>query len=84
MPFSMPSTATVPKWAIEYSMISSAPDRMLGNTSGMVILRVMVNRPAPEIRADSSRVGSMRSSAPQTWMKTNGNRYMTSTSTMPR
>ena len=64
-------------------MISSAPERMLGSTSGMVILRVMVKSPAPEMRADSSSVGSMRSSAPQTWMKTNGKRYMVSTAMMP-
>ena len=64
-------------------MMSRAPERMLGRTSGMVILRVMVKRLAPEMRADSSRVGSMRSSAPQTWMKTNGKRYMVSTAMMP-
>ena len=66
MPVSTPSTATVPKCAIEYSMISSEPERMEGSTSGMVILRVIVNRSAPEMRADSSSVGSMRSSAPLT------------------
>ena len=84
MPCSMPSTATVPKCAMEYSIISSAPDIMEGSTSGMVILRVMVNRPAPEIRADSSKVGSIRSSAPQTCINTNGNKYITSTRLMPK
>ena len=83
MPVSMPSTATVPKCAIEYSMISSAPDRIDGSTSGIVILRVMVNRSAPEMRADSSSVGSIRSSAPATWMNTNGNRYIVSTAMIP-
>ena len=53
-------------------MMSSAPERIDGITSGMVILRVMVNRSAPEMRADSSSVGSIRSSAPLTWMKTKG------------
>ena len=38
---------------------------------------------APEIRADSSSVGSIRSSAPETWMKTNGKRYMLSTAMIP-
>ena len=37
---------------------------MLGSISGSVIRRVMVSSPAPEIRADSSSVGSIRSSAP--------------------
>ena len=83
MPDSMPSTATVPKCAMEYNMMSSAPERMLGSTSGMVILRVMVKRSAPEMRAASSRVGSMRSRAPHTWMNTKGNRYMVSTAMMP-
>ena len=83
MPVSMPSTATVPKCAIEYSMIKSEPDRMDGSTSGIVMRRVIVIRSAPEMRADSSSVGSMRSSAPLTWMKTNGNRYMVSTRMMP-
>ena len=64
-------------------MIRSAPDRIEGSTSGIVIFRVMVKSPAPEMRADSSSVGSMRSKAPQTWMKTKGNRYMTSTAEMP-
>ena len=64
-------------------MISNAPERMLGKARGMVIFLVMVKSPAPEMRADSSRVGSMRSSAPDTWMNTNGNRYMLSTNHMP-
>ena len=37
--------------------MSNAPERILGMTSGMVILRVMVKRLAPEILADSSNVG---------------------------
>ena len=64
-------------------MMRSAPERMEGSTRGMVIFRVMVKSPAPEMRADSSSVGSMRSKAPQTWMKTKGKRYMTSTALMP-
>ena len=56
---------------------------MLGSISGSVIRRVMVSSPAPEIRADSSSVGSIRSSAPDTWMKTKGKRYMLSTAMMP-
>ena len=56
---------------------------MLGSISGSVIRRVIVRRPAPEIRADSSSVGSIRSSAPETWMKTNGKRYIVSTAMIP-
>lgn len=56
---------------------------MLGSIRGSVTRRVMVTRPAPEIRADSSSVGSIRSRAPETWMKTKGKRYMLSTAMMP-
>ena len=63
--------------------MSNAPERILGITSGMVILRVMVKRLAPEILADSSNVGSMRSNAPHTWIKTNGKRYIVSTAIIP-
>ena len=59
------------------------PAAMLGIMSGIVIFRVIVKSPAPEIRADSSRVGSIRSSAPETWMKTKGNRYIVSTAMIP-
>jgi hypothetical protein len=57
---------------------------MLGSMSGRVIFRVTVRSPAPEIRADSSRVGSIRSRAPATWMKTKGKRYIVSTAMMPQ
>ena len=52
--------------------------------SGIVIFRVIVKSPAPEMRADSSSVGSMRSSAPLTWMKTKGKRYIVSMMTIPQ
>ena len=47
--------------------------------------RIMAERPAytDKERADSSKVGSIRSSAPQTWINTNGKRYITSTALIP-
>ena len=74
----------MPKWAREYRQTSSAPLTTEGRIRGMVILRVMVKSPVPEMRADSSRVGSIRSRAPLTWMKTKGKRYMVSMRTIPQ
>jgi len=56
---------------------------MLGIISGRVIRLVIVRSPAPEIRAASSSVGSMRSRAPETWMNTKGKRYIVSTAMIP-
>ena len=61
-----------PKWARELIRISSAPAEIAGSTSGRVIFRITVVCFAPAIRADSSRVGSMRSRALTTCMNTNG------------
>ena len=61
-----------PKWAREVVMMSRAPAEMAGTTSGRVILRMTVICLAPAMRAHSSRVGSIRSKAETTCMKTKG------------
>ena len=48
------------------------PALVAGSTRGMVILRITYHCLAPAIRADSSSVGSMRSSADTTCMNTKG------------
>ena len=58
--------AGTPKWAREEIRISRAPAEMAGVTRGIVILRITVPCVAPAIRADSSRVGSIRSRADTT------------------
>ena len=61
-----------PKWAREVVRISSAPAEMAGTTSGRVILRMTVICLAPAMLAHSSRVGSIRSRALTTCIKTKG------------
>ena len=61
-----------PKWDSELVRISSAPALVAGRTSGMVMRRMTYHCFAPAILADSSSVGSMRSSAETTCMNTNG------------
>ena len=64
--------AGTPKWERDEMRMSMAPAAMAGRTRGRVIFRITYHCPAPAIRADSSRVGSMRSRALTTWRKTKG------------
>ena len=72
MPCEKPRIDGTPKCASEVMRISSAPAEMAGSTSGSVILRMTVIWRAPAMRAHSSSVGSMRSRALTTCMKTKG------------
>ncbi len=72
MPLEKPKIAGTPKCDSDEIRISMAPAAIAGTTKGMVILRITVSWLAPAILADSSSVGSILSSAPDTWMNTNG------------
>ena len=56
---------------------------MLGKTKGNVIFVVILKSPAPDILADSSRVGSILSSALVTCRNTKGNKYILSIAIIP-
>ncbi len=63
IPAALPISAAIPKLAIADKKASNIPDMSEGTTKGSVILKKTFDELAPEIRAASSREGSIFSSA---------------------